>query len=104
DALEQPLVISGPASGTLDVLLSRSSGRVDGTVVDSRGQGVPGVQAVLVPAQRMRWRFDLFRTATTDSAGRFSMTGIPPGDYSLFSWEALEPFAYFHEDLPRRFD
>jgi len=99
DALEQPLVISGPASGALDVLLSRSGGRVDGTVVDSRGQGVPGVEAVLVPAQRMRWRFDLFRTATTDSTGRFSLTGIPPGDYSLFSWEALESFAYFDEDV-----
>jgi len=99
DALEQPLAISGTLSGTLDVLLSRSSGRVDGTVVDSRGQGVPGVQAVLVPAQRMRWRVDLFRTATTDSTGRFSLTGIPPGDYSLYSWEALESFAYFDEEV-----
>ena len=104
DALEQPLVISGAVSGRLDVLLSGAAGRVDGTVVDNRGQGVPGVQAVLVPAQRLRWRFDLFRTATTDSTGRFSMTGIPPGDYSLFSWEALESFAYFDEDLLRRFE
>lgn len=104
DALEQPLVISGAVSGTLDVLLSRSGGRVDGIVVDSRGQGVPGVQAVLVPAQRMRWRFDLFRTATTDSTGRFSLTGIPPGDYSLFSWDALESFAYFDEEILGRFE
>ena len=99
DALEQPLTISGPVSGTLDVLLSRAAGRVDGVVVDSRGEGVPGVQAVLVPAPRMRWRRDLFRTATTDRHGRFSVTGIPPGDYSLFSWEALESFAYFDEDV-----
>jgi hypothetical protein len=41
----------------------------------------------------------LFRTATTDSAGRFSLTGIAPGDYSLFSWEALESFAYFDDDV-----
>src|SRR5262249_9132586 len=54
DALEQPLVISGPVSGTLDVLLSRAAGRVEGTIVDNRGQGLPGVQAVLVPAQRLR--------------------------------------------------
>jgi hypothetical protein len=102
DALEQPLVISGPVSGTLDVLLSRAAGRIDGTVVDTRGQGVPGVEAVLVPTQRLRWRFDLFRTATTDSAGRFSLSGIPPGDYSLFSWEALQSFAYFDEDVLRQ--
>ncbi len=102
DALEQPLVISGPVSGTLDILLSRAAGRVDGTVVDDRGQGVAGVQAVLVPAHRMRWRFDLFRTATTDGTGRFSLIGIPPGDYSLFSWEALESFAYLDEDVLRQ--
>jgi hypothetical protein len=102
DALEQPLAISGPVSGSLDVVLSRAAGRIDGTVVDGRGQGVPGVQAVLVPAPRLRWRFDLFRTATTDNAGRFSLTGIPPGDYSLFSWEALESFAYFDEDVLRQ--
>jgi protocatechuate 3,4-dioxygenase beta subunit len=103
EALEQPLVISGAASGTLDVLLSPSAGRVEGTVLDGRGQGVPGVQAVLVPSQRLRWRSDLFRTATTDDNGRFSLIGIPPGDYSLFSWEALESFAYFDEDVLRRF-
>jgi hypothetical protein len=102
DALEQPLPISGPVSGTLDVLVSRAAGRVDGTVVDDRGQGVPGVEAVLVPAPRMRWRHDLFRTATTDSSGRFSLAGIPPGDYSLFSWEALESFAYFDDDVLSR--
>jgi Carboxypeptidase regulatory-like domain len=104
EALEQPLVISGAASGTLDVLLSPSAGRVEGAVVDSRRQGVPGVQAVLVPSQRLRWRSDLFRTATTDGTGRFSLIGIPPGDYSLFSWEALESFAYFDEDVVRRFE
>jgi len=38
NVLEQPVVISGPVSRTLDVLLSRAGGRVDGTVVDNRGQ------------------------------------------------------------------
>jgi carboxypeptidase family protein len=102
DALQQPLVISGPVSGTLDVVLSRAAGRIDGTVTDSRGQGVPGVQAVLVPTPRLRWRVDLFRTATTDGTGRFSLSGIPPGDYSLFAWEALQSFAYFDDDVLRQ--
>lgn len=102
DALNQPLVLSGPVSGTLNILLSPAASRIEGTVVDGRGQGVPGVQAVLVPAPGLRWRFDLFRTATTDGAGRFVLSGIPPGSYSLFSWEALESFAYFDEDVLRQ--
>jgi hypothetical protein len=24
---------------------------------------------------------------------------VPPGDYKLFAWEALEPFGYFDPDL-----
>ena len=104
DGLEQPLMISGPVSGTLDVVLSPGAGRVDGTIVDNRGQGVAGVQAVLAPTPRLRWRSDLFRTALSDRTGRFSLTGLPPGDYSLFSWEALPSFAYFDQDVLRQFE
>ena len=27
---------------------------------------------------------------------------IPPGDYRIFGWEALESYAYFDQDLLRR--
>jgi hypothetical protein len=44
----------------------------------------------------------LYKTATTDQSGRFSMRGIAPGDYKLFAWEALENFGYFDPDVLRR--
>jgi hypothetical protein len=31
-----------------------------------------------------------------DTAGRFTLTGIAPGDYKIFTWELLEPYAYFN--------
>jgi hypothetical protein len=46
----------------------------------------------------------LFRTSTTDGNGRFSLSGIPPGDYSLFAWEALQSFAYFDDDVLRQYE
>jgi len=59
-----------------------------------------GVQAVLIPEQR-RTRFDLYSTSRSDLAGRFTMKGIPPGDYKLFAWEAIEPFVYYDSEFMR---
>jgi hypothetical protein len=55
---------------------------------------VRGIQAVLVPEQA-RNRQDLYKTATTDQEGRFTFRGVTPGDYRVFAWEDIEPFAYF---------
>ena len=32
------------------------------------------------------------------------MSNIPPGDYTLFAWETLEPYAYFDPELLRQGD
>jgi uncharacterized surface anchored protein len=52
---------------------------------------------VLVPSDRRRW--DLYKTATTDRAGRLEIPDVAPGDYKLFSWEALAPNAYLNADV-----
>ena len=99
DALDR-LLVSGPPRGTLSVVLGPSGGQVDGLVVDDRGRAVPGIQAVLIPARRPA-RADLYKTAITDASGRFEIRGIPPGDYRVFAWEAIEAFGYFDEDVVR---
>lgn len=37
----------------------------------------------------------------TDQYGRFALQSIPPGDYRLFAWEDLEPYAYYDADFVR---
>jgi hypothetical protein len=102
DALNGPIEVSrrNSDSGTMEVVISRNVGQIDGLIVDDRGQPVSGVQAVLIPDTRDRT--ELYRTATTDQGGRFTMRGIAPGDYKLLSWEALENFGYFDPDVMRR--
>ena len=34
-----------------------------------------------------------------DRSGRFTLRGIPPGQYKVFAWEALEAFGYFDPEL-----
>lgn len=101
DALDRPMVVSGPMTGSLSVVLGSKGGQVEGVVVDARRRAVSGIQAVLVPVRRPA-RVDLYRTAITDQSGRFIIRGIPPGDYKVFAWEAIESFEYFDEDLLRR--
>jgi hypothetical protein len=101
DVLNQPLLISGPTSGTLNIVLSSKAGQIDGTLVNEQSRPVPGAQAVLVPDQS-RQRIELYKIAVTDQNGHFTIQGIMPGEYKIFAWEAMEQFAYFDSDFLRQ--
>jgi hypothetical protein len=101
DVLSRPLRFSGSVPGPLDIVLSPKSGRIDGTIVNDKQQPASGVRAVLVPDQH-RDRLDLYKTAVADQNGRFTVRGIPPGDYKVFAWEAIDQFGYFDPDLVRQ--
>jgi hypothetical protein len=58
----------------------------------------------MVPAIQNRSRFELFRTATTNQMGRFTIENAVPGEYKLFAWEDLEPGDYFDPALLGRYD
>jgi hypothetical protein len=44
----------------------------------------------------------LFRSTVSDANGRFTIPNVVPGDYKLYAWEVLEPFAYFDPDVLQR--
>jgi hypothetical protein len=104
NALNNPVEIfrSNSDSETMEIVLSRNVGQIDGVIVDDRGQPVSGVQAVLIPDNRSRT--DLYKTATADQSGRFLMRGITPGDYKILAWETMDNYGYFDPDLLRRSD
>ena len=81
----------------LEIVIGNTNSVVEGNVSDGDRPSV-AAQVVLVPSDR-RMRIDLFRTATTDQAGRYSFKGVAPGDYKLFAWEDIEPFIYFDPDF-----
>src|SRR5207253_340765 len=103
DVINEFFQVSGPVSGTLEIVLSSRAGQINGTLVNEKSQPVPGIEAVMVP-DRFRDRADLIKTAVTDKDGRFTIRGIPPGEYKIFAWEAIEQFAYFDPDVLRQFE
>ena len=94
DFLGQPVMITESATGPLQIIASSASGELDGIVLNAARQPFPGIEAVLIP-DRQRDRKELYLKTRTDREGRFSLRGIPPGNYKLFAWETLDQYGYF---------
>jgi hypothetical protein len=58
---------------------------------------------VLIP-DKARHRIELFKTATTNQNGRFTFANLPPGDYKLYAWEAVELYRWFDPEFLKAFD
>jgi hypothetical protein len=59
---------------------------------------------VLVPPDDKRTQSELFRSGTVDAAGGFSVKGVPPGDYSVYAFDTVEPGAWQDPEFLARFD
>jgi hypothetical protein len=104
DVLDAGLHIDGPPQNSLEIVIGAQGGRVSGTVVGDRQDPRPNRTVVLVPDVRLRYRSDLYKTATTDSSGRFRLQGITPGDYVLFAWDNVETGAWQDPDFVRGYE
>ncbi len=59
---------------------------------------------VVAPDKGLRKRLDLFFQVAVSSTGRFSMDGIPPGQYKLFAWAHVEDGAWFDPEFMRVYE
>jgi hypothetical protein len=80
------VTITGEQPSPLQVLIRTDSGTVEGTVTDNARRPVPGASIVLVPPDSRRQNRLLYRTATAGPDGRYSIRGVAPGSYKIFSW------------------
>jgi hypothetical protein len=103
DILARPFQFSGNEPGSLEILLSPNVGSIEGVVTSNRLAAATGVQVVLVP-DKARHRIELFKAVTTNQNGRFSIGNLPPGDYRLYAWEAVELYRWFDADFLTAFD
>jgi len=78
----------------IQVLIGSGAGTVSGIVHDGPAKVAAGATVALVPDAARRGNLALYLSAATDASGRFVMHGVHPGDYKLFAWESVRPFAY----------
>ena len=104
NALETGIaVFAGQQVRNLDFVLTSGGAHVDGTVEQDQLPAA-GVQVVLVPDGARRAQPSYFRSTLTDNQGRFTLESIPPGDYKLFAWQAMERGAYLDPEFLQQFE
>jgi protocatechuate 3,4-dioxygenase beta subunit len=91
DALTNGLDLSSGSPGQIDVVLGANAGRITGVVNGQRsGQPVTGATAVLIPqTKERRIQTASYKVSSSGEDGRFTFTGIAPGDYRIFAWEQM---------------
>jgi hypothetical protein len=101
DALNRSFQFTSTESIVLDIVIAAGAAEIAGAITTERLEAAPGAQVVLIP-ERFRDRVELFRSTVSDANGRFTIPNVVPGDYKLYAWEVLEPFAYFDPDVLQR--
>ena len=77
---------------------------MEGTVLTEDNLPAAGVWVVAVPEENKRQFERLYKSERTDQNGAFSLHGLAPGKYKLFSWTEVEEGAWEDPDFLKPFE
>jgi hypothetical protein len=80
----------------MTIVVATDAGKVSGTVKSASGDPVASMVAIVPSATP--FRFSAVRNGNSDEKGRFTVTGVPPGDYQVFAVEELDMSAIASPD------
>jgi hypothetical protein len=104
DVAAEPLKLAGGnGSAPLEVVLAWNVASVSVQVTDAALQPAAGARVLLV-SDSGRHRRDAFKQAMTDARGEYTFSNVPPGDYKLYAWEALEAESWRDPEVLKKFD
>ena len=75
---------------SLELTMSSRVARLTGIVLDADSLPAAGAAVVLIPDPPHRGAVEQYKSTTTDQNGKFSMNGLTPGDYKVFSWDSVD--------------
>jgi len=93
----------GGTSYPLEIVVSANGATIEGVALDEKDKPASDVRVICLPDARHRERQDLYRAVSTDYRGRFSLYGLNPGEYHVFTLdedvdEVWDPeFVHVHE-------
>ena len=89
DVLNDGLRLASQPSEPLVILIGTNPGSLEGRVFDSQPHPVAGSTVVLIPENGLQFRTN-HKFTSTDASGKFQITKVPPGDYSVYAWDEVE--------------
>jgi hypothetical protein len=103
EILQDGLHIRSQPDGELNIVVSMATGKLQGRILNGRREPATNATIVIVTEPSLRHRTDLFLTPKEDSTGKFSIS-VPPGRYTVFAWEDVEPGAWFDANFMQNFE
>jgi protocatechuate 3,4-dioxygenase beta subunit len=104
NVLQDGMQIGNAPQAELSILINTDGGTIQGLAVNERSELVSNAAVVLVPDAPARGGTHLYRTAFSDSAGKFQLKAIAPGSYKLFSWAGVSEGAWLDPDFLRTYE
>jgi hypothetical protein len=98
------LRVGNTSPDPIEIVINPKGGSVEGVVLDPNQKAVPYAAAVLVPQDSRRGVASFYKSVVTDSAGHFSIHGIAPGDYKVFSFESAPSRAWRNAEFIAPFE
>jgi hypothetical protein len=98
------LRIGKEAPRPVEIIIKTNSGSIEGAAYNSQQQPRSGATVALVPQASRRQNPGLYRLATSDPMGRFTLSGVPPGQYKLFAWESIPSGAYQNPEFIAKYE
>jgi hypothetical protein len=78
----------------LQIVLAAATDSLDAHVTNGRDPAA-GIRVVIIPDLTLRRRADRYITGFTDETGNLRLTAVPPGRYTAYAFEHIEPGAYY---------
>jgi hypothetical protein len=104
DVLNVGLHVESSVQTPLEIVVAADIGSLEGVVRNVEKHAEPNVEVALVPAESRRRRTDLYQSVRTDAEGHFQFEHVPPGDYTVYSWEDVEPTAWMNSNFMKDYE
>jgi hypothetical protein len=92
------------APAPLQMTLRSGAGVVEGFVRDGAGKAVANATVVVIPPDPRRENRALYKTATSDATGRFTVRGIAPGGYKVFAWQGVSGGDFYNSRFLSKYE
>jgi protocatechuate 3,4-dioxygenase beta subunit len=101
DALDFGLVVEPNQDVAVTLTFVDRNQEISGTISDGTGKPIPDVTIILFPSDKRYWvpQARRIRSSRPGTDGKFSFSGIPPGQYHLTAVTDVEPGEWFNPDF-----
>ena len=104
EVLDTGIDFTSGATMPVEIIFGTGAGAITGKVYDDKDQPAAGSTVAVVPFPLKEGRFDLYRSTTSDASGQFRLAGLPPGEYTLYAWQQIEPDAFMNPEILRHYE